>query len=650
MPIERSTFQRLAVALASNSAAIEIVHGLNEQISAANFGVVGDGVTDDTEALQKFFEALNSAGGRVAGIIPRGTYLVQDPTTATYNVAPLEITSNNVTIFGWGATLKIGPNGVGDEGTIEIQGSYNRIIGLTIDANAGVALATKDNTGFKINGTVSAGYTGDHNHLQFCSVINGIKEEAFVTGGEECFVITNGSFNIIESCIASDCGWQGYRTTGGHNSIINCRAVHFRGNACRVLDGEAVYIVGLKAIQTGVGGRSCILIDPGSADSGVAGGSDSPENDVDHRIDLVVIRDCYCINTIDGPDGGVNALKIAGCREVMVEGSYFVTLGSGNSAISLEDCLHNVTIRSCFISPTLVLRPVGESGAISVFQGGLNTSVSSASLNLDVDGDGVLDGAANYVVYTVVGNQLVTGKTIWVRGSSVTEYNGPQEVVARTSTTVTTNRKYVSGTIGTAAWAHSGVDSLNVIDCTFFNDQQDNSFTIENLNVPFANIENCRFRNLTSNTVKQSHINLEYTGDYAAQRLRIVNNKFYFRTTNICRAIRPTDVTTMLTSGKTICWGNELFNDRTSANVYLVDTYDSGDTTVSTYANRATIFNSDGDRLGCYLGTGKPTGSDVTFNRGDRIRNTTPSNGGAPGYVCSSAGAVGTWRNEALIE
>ena len=52
----------------------------NGFVSVKDFGAVGDGVTDDTAAIQAAFNALNSIGGGVL-IFPFGTYLVSGLTT-----------------------------------------------------------------------------------------------------------------------------------------------------------------------------------------------------------------------------------------------------------------------------------------------------------------------------------------------------------------------------------------------------------------------------------------------------------------------------------------------------------------------------------------------------------------------------------------
>lgn len=48
-----------------------------------------------------------------------------------------------------------------------------------------------------------------------------------------------------------------------------------------------------------------------------------------------------------------------------------------------------------------------------------------------------------------------------------------------------------------------------------------------------------------------------------------------------------------------------------------------------------------------FTGTAAPTTG--TWKRGDIVWNSAPSNGGAPGWMCTAAGTPGTWRAMANI-
>jgi hypothetical protein len=77
---------------------------LNGIVSVAQFGAVGDGVADDTTAIQTFFNSFTNGG---SGFIPAGTYKITSPLTLTINPGGFSIegAGANATIFAAAATF-----------------------------------------------------------------------------------------------------------------------------------------------------------------------------------------------------------------------------------------------------------------------------------------------------------------------------------------------------------------------------------------------------------------------------------------------------------------------------------------------------------------------------------------------------------------
>jgi hypothetical protein len=73
-------------------------------VNVKDFGAVGDGVTDDTAAIQAFFNSFTNGG---VGFIPEGTYKISSPLTLTINPGgfAIEGAGANATIFAAAAAF-----------------------------------------------------------------------------------------------------------------------------------------------------------------------------------------------------------------------------------------------------------------------------------------------------------------------------------------------------------------------------------------------------------------------------------------------------------------------------------------------------------------------------------------------------------------
>ena len=117
-------------------------------VNVKDFGAVGDGVADDTAAIQA---ALTSGASEV--FIPDGTYLISNLTSGS------AITVNNLNIIGTGTILCTTAG-------IELIGNNNRVEGITIKR------ATKSTSLVMIYINYGLGIYGDNNHVKNIEVYN----------------------------------------------------------------------------------------------------------------------------------------------------------------------------------------------------------------------------------------------------------------------------------------------------------------------------------------------------------------------------------------------------------------------------------------------------------------------------------------------
>lgn len=175
------------------------------------YGAKGDGTTDDTAAIARAvaaavaYEAANDT--TVMVLFPKGTYIVQDPTTAsTYTTTSdggiiIPSSAENIILSGPEATVKVGSNGI-TTSTIRCFADNCIIEGFTIDPNGDAAprdnLAsvptplvpddyhTKDNSGIELNGC-------ENSVIRDCAVLDGDKTIFSYNTGTVSYDHTGGS-------------------------------------------------------------------------------------------------------------------------------------------------------------------------------------------------------------------------------------------------------------------------------------------------------------------------------------------------------------------------------------------------------------------------------------------------------------------------
>ncbi len=300
------------------------------------YGALGDGLADDTTAIQNALNAAVAAptGGRV--FLPPGSYVVSARLRLGASVAP-----DNLRISGYGAVIKptaaitnqvfrLGDTGSGREA------SNLLLEGFTIDMSAvggtttiGMALFIKQHCVVRdINiltvpqhGFSLAGLAGtptdilmDHCYVQDAQgnavlLSNNVTKSVLRACGAKntcitqlggVFYVFSGDNNVLDGCWADTSQDNGFRIAGSNNRIVRCHAINIKGDSFRL---------------TGNGTRG--IIESCVAETMIAGGSGHAFRASGHTNGRFIAcegRDCANGVRIDNLDGVVKGILVKGCH------------------------------------------------------------------------------------------------------------------------------------------------------------------------------------------------------------------------------------------------------------------------------------------------------------------------------------------------
>jgi parallel beta-helix repeat protein len=227
---------------------------LNETISAKNFGAIGDGVTDDTVALQA---ALTAAAGKTL-YIPQGTY----KTSATLNVSAGTFVKGDIGESKIDVQPANPPTPPGNPGPPTKNDAF-LLTGndITID---GLLISGTNEASYRVSSptqreeyAVGVRFTNRHNitvqNCNFFQFSNGV----FATGGQNIRICNNR--------------FVGGRQVGVANDIANAHDIWMNGSTgASTNKGRRIIIMGNHCLGNGDGGIN-VAVEGGDSDVTITG-------------------------------------------------------------------------------------------------------------------------------------------------------------------------------------------------------------------------------------------------------------------------------------------------------------------------------------------------------------------------------------------
>jgi polygalacturonase len=317
------------------------------------YGAVGDGVTDDTDAIQDTVDAVSAKGGGTV-IIPQGTYLIRgdDGTGADYENGGIRITSS---------------------------------MRISLDANTVIKIKTSSKQGyrgFNVMNTSDVYIQGGKIVGERDTHIVGVPPGEFGHG----IRVLNSERIFISNIEISNC-WGDGIVTAVNNTPDICRDIHItnvkclnnRRQGCSIVSGDGVYITNSEFSNTN-----------GTAPQA---GIDLEANPGFEIVKNVVIKGCMFRANYTGVLMGYI------CENIVISDNFI--LESYNSGIEITNTTKGVTIADNIIDNDYS----GTTNGIIITGASSQIKIANNIIRNILNGAGIGSFAASYDV-SISGNEI----------------------------------------------------------------------------------------------------------------------------------------------------------------------------------------------------------------------------------------------------
>jgi hypothetical protein len=399
---------------------------LREAVSVKDFGAVGNGVTDDTAAIQAAIAAINTNGGGSI-YFPKGTYLISSLLTV----------SSNTNLVGetLGTVLKVAAGSV-ITAMVRVAASSSNVTisSLKFDLNNTLNVIGAWVSGVGINNVT----------VEDCTFFNsnGVNGHYYIVVNSSTSATTNYTNNIkIIGCNFS----SNTVVTTGSIAASSTTLTLAAGTGANIVNGQGVYVVGAQSL-TATGYLTATVVSGGGTDTLVLS-TPAIASVTNAQVIAGVSGGITCFNgvynlLIEGNTAGqvVTAFRLnnflTGCKEVKLKNNTVTSFF--NRAIVLEGVLRSVIsdniVSGTYSTGTAITGapPFGISAQLGcadvlitsnvINAGGEissydctnititnNRVISSNSAGIEIN-DGVSGSVSNPTIYNVmVSDNMITG-------------------------------------------------------------------------------------------------------------------------------------------------------------------------------------------------------------------------------------------------